>query len=349
MNWLRCGLVGVAGLAVAVAQTSAGLDLNDQGNAEFGSGNYAQAERIHNQAVQAWRALGSPYQAHMAASLVNLGFDLCADGKRREGADAFEQALALNRSSLGPQHIRTIDNLNLLGGVSLVLGDLDRAAAVFSEALPVERELYPNHVELARTLAGLGAVRLRQGKAEEALPLAEEALSLAVKLDEDGPEAAPMYFLVAEIHRAARRPERAYPLYRKARALCERSPGPVNPLVARILSQEGLILMDDGKLGLAERNMTQALDLLASSCPRCDVEQAFAENNLALLRLKQKKYQAADQLLTHALALQEKAWARPGPEIANTLRALALARQGERRYDDAARLRQRAGAMLAYR
>ena len=158
-----------------------------------------------------------------------------------------------------------------------------------------------------------------------------------------------MYFLVAEIHRAARRPERAYPLYRKARAICERGPGPVSPLVARILSQEGLILMTDGKLGLAERSMTQALDLLARSCPRCVVEQAFAEDNLGLLRLKQKKYAAADQLLSHALTLQEKALTRPGPETVNTLQALALAREGERRYDDAAKLQQRAVAILTYR
>jgi tetratricopeptide (TPR) repeat protein len=195
MNWFRCGLLVIGGVVAAVAQTSAGLDLNDQGNAQFGRGNFAEAERLYNQAVQEWQALGPLYQAHMAASLVNLGLDLCAQGKRREGAETFEQALALNRGSLGPKHIRTLNNMNLLGGVSLVLGDPDRAAALFSEALPVERELYPNHVELARTLAGLAALRLREGKTEEALPPAEEALSLAVKLDEDGQEAAPMYFL----------------------------------------------------------------------------------------------------------------------------------------------------------
>jgi len=348
MSWFRCGFLGAAGVLVAVAQTSVGLDLNDRGNTECLRGNYAEAERLHNQAVQAWRALGPGYQPHLAASLLNLGLDLCAEGRRREAVEAYEQALALDRATLGPKHIRTLGNMNLLAGVSLMLGDSDRAAALFSEALPVERELFPNDLELARTLAGLGSLRLREGKIEEALPPAEEALSLAVKLEPDGLDAALVYFLVAEIHRAAGRPERAYPLYRKARAIYEHSLVPVTPTVASILSQEGLILMADGKLSLAERNMTQALDLLARSCPLCVVEQASAEHNLGLLRLKQKKYEAADQLFSDALALQEKALARPGPEIASTLQSLALARRGECRYDDAARLQRRAAAILAF-
>jgi len=349
MNWLRCGLLGVAGVVAAAAQASVGLDLNDRGNAEYGRGNYAEAERLHNQAVQVWRALGPGYQAHMAASLVNLGLALCAEGKRREGVDAYEQALALNRRSLGPKHIRTLSNMNMLGCVSLMLGDSDRAAALFAEALPVERELYPNGAELALTLAGLASLRLREGRPEEALPPAEEALSLALKVEEDGLNAALMYFLVAEIHRTAQRPERALPLYRKARFICDRILGPVNPQGASILSQEALVLMTDGKLSLAEQSMKRALDLLARSCPECVVEQATAENNLGQLRLKQKKYAVADQLLSHALALQEKALVRPGLETANTLQALALAREGEHRYDDAAQLQQRAAAILAYR
>jgi tetratricopeptide (TPR) repeat protein len=97
MNWFRCGVPGAAGVLVAVAQTSVGFDLNDRGNAECLRGNYAEAERLHNQAVQAWRALGPGYQAHMAVSLLNLGLDLCAQGRRREAVEAYEQALALRR------------------------------------------------------------------------------------------------------------------------------------------------------------------------------------------------------------------------------------------------------------
>jgi hypothetical protein len=82
MNWFRCGFPGIAG---AVARTTAGLELNGRGNAGYGRGHYAAAERPHNQAVQAWRALGPGYQAHVAASLVNLGSDLCAEGRRRQG------------------------------------------------------------------------------------------------------------------------------------------------------------------------------------------------------------------------------------------------------------------------
>jgi tetratricopeptide (TPR) repeat protein len=84
----------------------------------------------------------------LPASLVNLGLALCSERKRREAVDAYEQALALNRRLLGSKHIRTLSNMNLLGCVSPMLSDSDRAAALFAEALPVERELYPNGAEL---------------------------------------------------------------------------------------------------------------------------------------------------------------------------------------------------------
>ena len=49
------------------------------------------------------------------------------------------------------------------------------------------------------------------------------------------------------------RPDRALPLYRKARFIYEQGLGPSDPRVSAILSQEGLILMAEGKLALAEQ------------------------------------------------------------------------------------------------
>ena len=79
-------------------------------------------------------------------------------------------------------------------------------------------------------------------------------MTIALKADGDnGLDAALAYSNVAEAHRMAGRPERALPLYKKARAIYERVLGPDHPRVASVLSQEGLILMEDGKLSLAEK------------------------------------------------------------------------------------------------
>jgi uncharacterized protein HemY len=119
--------------------------------------------------------------------------------------------------------------------------------------------------------------------------------------------------------------------------------------VASVLSQEGLIYMEDGKYSLAEKDMVQSLDYLAKSCPACTFEQLVGENNLGLLRLRQGKYAEADRLLTHVVSLEERYMTRPGSDMATALLALAQVREKERRYEDAARLHRRADMIMEFR
>ena len=91
-------------------------------------------------------------------------------GKRVEGAKLFEESLSHYQHTLGPKHLHTITTVNLLAGTYLMLGDDERAAALFRDLLPIERESYPNDAQLARTLAGLGLLHLREGKPEAATP-----------------------------------------------------------------------------------------------------------------------------------------------------------------------------------
>jgi Flp pilus assembly protein TadD len=114
------------------------------------------------------------------------------------------------------------------------------------------------------------------------------------------------------------------PLFRKARAILERQGMTDDPKYASLLSQEGLALMDDGKFALAERNMRHAIDLL-SQPPAAVFELAVAQNNLGLLRMQQKKYAEADELLTEALSGEQDA-----AQISRTREALAQIRSALR-------------------
>jgi tetratricopeptide (TPR) repeat protein len=311
---------------------------------------YAAAESYFQKAIDEFRAMGKNYEAHLAASLCNLAVAVGAQGKRAEAARYFEEALALHRRSLGPKHLRTVTNINRMAGNYLTLGDTDRAESLFAEATQIERELYPNDVQLAHSLGGLAAAHLRKGQTADVLPLAEEALELARRTaGEDSLDAAQMYANVAEIHRTFGRPDRALPLYRKARFIYAKTLGPADARVSSTLSQEGLILMGEGKLTLAEQALVRAVDDLSKSCPSCVPEVSVAENNLGLLRLKQKRYAEADQLLSHVLALQERYLARPAREMADTLHNLAVVREKEQLHADAVRLQSRATMILALR
>src|SRR5262249_30993730 len=150
-------------------------------------------------------------------------------------------------------------------------------------------------------------------------------------------------------HRVLGRNDRALPLFRKARTTYERLLGPEHPRVSSVLTQEGLLMLQEGKLGMAEEALERSLAIVARSCPNCAFERAGAENNLALLRIKQGKLDEADRLLTSVLALQERAPEMPKVEIAVTLQSLAVVRKREKRYEDAERLNRRAAMLMSYR
>jgi tetratricopeptide (TPR) repeat protein len=145
----------------------------------------------------------------------------------------------------------------------------------------------------------------------------------------EGQESAMMYRNVAQIHCAAGRTDRALPLYRKARAILERLGATADPRYASLLSQEGLALMDDGKLRLAEIGMKRAIDLL-SQTPAAEIELAVAQNNLGLLRMRQKKYAEADELLTKALSVEQLYNSQDAAQISRTRDALMQVRSALR-------------------
>ena len=89
--------------------------------------------------------------------------------------------------------------------------------------------------------------------------------------------------------------------------------------MAGLLSQEGLILMQDGKLSLAEQAMVRAVDILRKAVPIVWWNCSILQSNLGLLRLKQKRYREADEALTTAVELREKFTPKPGPELADVL------------------------------
>ena len=281
-------------------------------------------------------------------SLEHLGDAYAEQGKRAQAIETYNQAVAVARETLGPTHLRTLTNMNLLGTMRLMVGDIAGAEPLLREVADTARKLYPNDIQLAAALGGLSCIISRRDEFAEAQQVADEALAISLRAEgEDSLNTGMLYANAGEIHRLAGHNERALPLYRKARAIWEKKVGPVHPRVAAILSQEGLILMEDNQLALADRAMASALDILHKSCPGCATETWIAESNLALLRLKQKRYSDADRLLTDVLALQEKSVAHPGKETALTLQSLAAVREKERKHNDAVTLKQRADRLLS--
>jgi tetratricopeptide (TPR) repeat protein len=343
--------VGFFCVFVALAQNTPerAIALNNLGNQAADQADYAGAARYFRESIAIWRSLGADFEPHLASGLTNLGTALCGGGRRIEGAAAYEEALALNRRTLGLHNIRTVSNINLLAVDYLLLDDVEKGDALLTEVMPIVRADFAGQIPLARTLEGAANVFTRRSRPVEAIALADEALSISLHFGERNLDTALAYASAAEVHRAAGQPERALPLYRKAYALYVELLGPNHPRIGSLLSQQGLVLMADGKLSLAEDMMQRAVDTLQRGCPDCAIELAMAENNLGLLRLRQKRYRDADAALTRSLALRESISTRETPELAETLRSLAFARKMLHRDDDAAQLNVRANMILGFK
>ena len=347
---LRVALAAILVSAAALAADhDPAFEWNEQGLEAAYRNDHQVAEKLFEQAIARWRSLGKDYEAHLATTLSNLAMSQCAQGRRRECSANLEHAVTLYRRTLGMNSERTLTAVNLLAGVCLMVEDMDRARDLLEEALPVERKYFPRDIQLSRTLGGLAALHTELGQLDAALPLAEEALNLTIELDGGtSVDAALEYANVAEIHRVARRRDRALPLFRKSRSLYEQLLGPDSPRVASLLSQEGLILMEENKLALAEEAMQRARRIMDGSCPHCEFEKSVLLGNLGMLRLRQGRYSEAGDFLARTLSLQEKFSMHPSVNMAGTLSALAEVRKRQKRYDEAARLTSRASSILSF-
>ena len=342
------GVLSLTVVAAAAGQPQKAWDLNQRGLDASMRGDYAAAERDMREALAIWQSQGREYELHAAIEMMNLGDIVCARGDWNQGIQLFEHALERNRA-MRPRDLATMANMNRLANAYGVRGQLERAEPLYRDALAIERELYPNELQTAHSLIGLASLESRRQNVAEALPAAEEGLAITLRaVGENDPEAGLAYSEVAQLHRIAGRTDRALPLLRKARAIFERTLGPNSPRVGSVLSQEGLALLYEGKLALAEQDLLRAMQLL-SQPGGATVERAVAEHNLGLLRMRQKKYRDADGLFVQALSLEEGYSAQPGVEMEDTLKMLSLVREKERRFEDAARFRDRANAIQSYR
>jgi tetratricopeptide (TPR) repeat protein len=319
--WLLSLPAFFAAPASAGAQSEA-LDLNRRALEAEARRDFTSAERQFRAEAAIYRTLGTDYERHLSIALFNLAEAVYAKGDWSGSHAIFDESLSLSRRAFGPKHVRTVADLNAIGHVEMILGDTESATARFTEALAITRELYPRDLQHAYSLAGFASLRLRAGDAEAAIPFADEALHVMTVSDPgEGAESALMYQLAGQVQRLAGRNERALPLLRKARALYEKSHATGDPRYAILLSQQGLALMEDGKFGAASAEMQRAVALL-EPCSGCAFELAVARNNLGVLRLRQKKYAEAGDLLRNALNAEERLSPAAGPELAATRKAL---------------------------
>jgi serine/threonine-protein kinase len=135
-----------------------------------------EAEPVFRDAIARLRAAHGPDHDDLAFALNNLAWGLHARGRLAEAAPLYEEALAMQQR-LGLGAADTGQTLSNLAGLYFDLGELDRAEALWREALLGYEALYgpDGHAAVARAYALSAWVPMLRGEHAEAIAMTARA------------------------------------------------------------------------------------------------------------------------------------------------------------------------------
>ena len=117
----------------------------------------------------------------MAKAQDGLARSLREQGRVEEAEALLEEAVALARRVVGPEHPDTLRILGRLPSVYEKSGKAERAESLEREVLAIRRKvLGPAHPEVARSLSGMGSRMVERHRYAEAETLLKECLSIRV-------------------------------------------------------------------------------------------------------------------------------------------------------------------------
>jgi serine/threonine protein kinase/tetratricopeptide (TPR) repeat protein len=165
-------------------QPEVAADLRDTLGAIYRDlGQYAVAEKLLREAVQARRKLNGSDSPELAASLDNYAAVLGLEG-RPEGWDLMVEALAIRKKNFGDKHplvATTVEHLSRLPAPAP--RTFEEWTALRQKALAIRLEIFgPEHPDVAESIASLGVVAYQHNDLAESARLLREALAMRKKL-----------------------------------------------------------------------------------------------------------------------------------------------------------------------
>lgn len=266
-------------------------------------GSYEEADKYQQQAINLYTSLceESGDFAPLASAKNNYGNVLSGAGRFQEAADAFREAIALQRET-GEDPVTLAAMLSNAGANAINLGLEDNAIAYFQECEQLLADQDDSDYATLATRADCaynhGALCFRRGEYKEAQDLLSRAAA-----DYD--------------------------------ALCQRVDSPQNRnSLSKALSGHALCLSDQGLYAEAIADYRQAIAIsqeLAEDAENTDALSTLADlyNNCGICLNTQGKYQDADQYFSAAAELYGKIYEKTGTDAEAAVYASALLNTGE--------------------
>ncbi|WAS90654.1 serine/threonine-protein kinase [Nannocystis punicea] len=288
---------------------------------------------------------GTLREAHL---LNNLAATHQAASDAAAARPLHEEALAIRRAELGPDHPTVALSLTSLGNVQRVLGNLREALALHEEALAIRRgTLTPDHPDVAASLNNLANVHGEQGDHEKALAILEEAQRIWERAY--GPEDARVAVSlgnIASTYRKLGRYDEALATNLRVLEIRKKALGPDHTAVADSLHNTGNVHRDRGELEQALALLGQALAIYEAKFGADSPDVASTLLNIGLTRDEQGDHRGAIADYERALAIAEKTYGPDHKVVAQLIHNIADAHRGLRAYDEAVPRYERALATI---
>ncbi|MEO8202086.1 MAG: tetratricopeptide repeat protein, partial [Gemmatimonadota bacterium] len=149
----------------------------------YSRGDFADAERLHREALRLTRARHGNRGVEVASRLQALGAFLDFTSRPEAAEPLLEESLTMLRRTYGDNHPLVVNGIVALGDAQSSNSHFAAADSTFREGLRIARALYgQEHPTVADLIARLGTVQVDQRKLEAAEPLIREALAMRVRL-----------------------------------------------------------------------------------------------------------------------------------------------------------------------
>jgi len=229
-----------------------------------------------------------------------------------------EQALALARTSVGPEHVTIAQSLNDLGVLHRERGNFAAAQPLLEESLAMRRRLLGSlDKDVAVTLVELARVLRDRGLDADAEPLIRESLAIRRKVFGDlHRETATSTNDLALVLLQRGDLAGAEVLFRQNLATNTRLLGADHPSVGVSMGNLGLVLDAKGDAAGAEKLYRDDLAILRKTLGEAHPSYAQALNHLSIALLHQGRIVEAQSLIDQAIAIVQPLLRPDHPRLA---------------------------------
>jgi eukaryotic-like serine/threonine-protein kinase len=249
-----------------------------------------------------------------------------------EAQKQLQQALQLDRRTLGPANPKTLETMLSLEKNEESLGQYAEAELVGRQLLQTsQRVLGPEHPDSLKAMNRLTSVYDDEGKDLQAEPLAEQTLDISRRvLGEEAPGTVNSMFFLGIIDYDLGKYAQAEALFSKTLGIRRRVLGPEHPDTLASMDNLTSAFASEGKYAQAAALDDQIMKIRQRVLGPEHPDTLNSMSNLAIDYMDEGKFAQAEKLDTQALALQRRVLGAEHPATLRSMHNLA----NDYRYED---------------